>query len=72
VLGEPAGAKERGVVVHALLTQRSSRMLADYSAAVAQRKLEIPISRKMPLAQAADAQKFAERQHPNGKVLLLG
>jgi hypothetical protein len=26
----------------------------------------------MPLAQAAEAQTFAEKKHPRGKVLLLG
>jgi len=41
-------------------------------AAVAGGLLVIPIAEKMPLAQAAEAQTFAEKKHPRGKVLLLG
>jgi NADPH:quinone reductase-like Zn-dependent oxidoreductase len=72
VLGEPAGAKERGFVVRAFMAHADSAMLTRYATAVAERKLEIPIARKMPLAEAAAAQKLAETKHPGGKVLLLG
>jgi NADPH:quinone reductase-like Zn-dependent oxidoreductase len=72
VLGEPAGAKERGIRVHAFTAQPDSVMLAKYAAAVAARELTIPIAKKLPLAAAAEAQTFAERGKPNGKVLLLG
>jgi NADPH:quinone reductase-like Zn-dependent oxidoreductase len=72
VLGEPAGAKERGFVVRAFMTRPDSAMLAKYAAAVAERKLVIPIARKMPLAQAGEAQTFAEKTRPGGKVVLLG
>jgi NADPH:quinone reductase-like Zn-dependent oxidoreductase len=71
VLGEPAGAKERGFVVHALMTRPDSAMLAKYAAAVAEGQLVIPIAKKMPLARAGEAQAFAEK-HAGGKVLLLG
>jgi NADPH:quinone reductase-like Zn-dependent oxidoreductase len=71
VLGEPAGAKERGFVVHAFMARTDSAMLAKYAAAVAQGKLAIPIAKKMPLARAGEAQALAEK-HARGKVLLLG
>jgi NADPH:quinone reductase-like Zn-dependent oxidoreductase len=72
VLGEPAGAKERGIVVHALMAHPDSAMLAKYAAAVAQGKLVIPIAKKLPLARAREAQTLVEKEHLGGKVLLLG
>ncbi len=72
VLGEPPGAKGRGFIVHAFMAQPDAAMLARYGQAVADRELVIPIAKKMPLEQAAAAQALAEKQHPGGKVLLLG
>jgi NADPH:quinone reductase-like Zn-dependent oxidoreductase len=72
ILGEPPGARERGFVVHALMTHPDAATLARYVAAVAGGLLVIPIAEKMPLAQAAEAQTLAEKKHPRGKVLLLG
>jgi NADPH:quinone reductase-like Zn-dependent oxidoreductase len=72
VVGEPAGAKARGFAVHAFTAHPDAAMLAKYAAAVADGQLVLSIARKMPLARAAEAQAFAERQHPGGKVLLLG
>jgi NADPH:quinone reductase-like Zn-dependent oxidoreductase len=72
VLGEPAGAKERGIVVHAFMAQPDSAMLAEYVAAVADKKLEIPVALRFRLVEAAKAQRTAEKEHPGGKVLLLG
>jgi NADPH:quinone reductase-like Zn-dependent oxidoreductase len=72
VLGEPAGAKERGFVVHAFMAHADAALLARYTSAVAEGKLVIPIARRMPLEKAPEAQAFAEKQHPAGKVLLLG
>jgi NADPH:quinone reductase-like Zn-dependent oxidoreductase len=71
VLGEPAGAKDRGFVVHAFMVRPDSVILAKYAAAVAAGKLAIPIAKKMPLASAGEAQMLAEK-HAGGKVLLLG
>ncbi len=71
VLGEPEGAKDRGIVVHSFMAQPDSAMLAKYAAAVAERMLVVPIAQKMPLAAAREAQTIAEK-HPGGKVLLLG
>jgi NADPH:quinone reductase-like Zn-dependent oxidoreductase len=71
VLGEPAGARERGFVVHAFMARPDAGMLARYAAFVAERKIVIPIARKMPLAAAREAQALAEKGHPRGKVLLV-
>ncbi len=72
VLGEPAGAKERGFVVHSFTAQPKAAMLARYVEAVAKGTLVIPIAKKLPLDRAPEAQTIAEKQHPHGKVLLLG
>jgi NADPH:quinone reductase-like Zn-dependent oxidoreductase len=72
VLGEPPGAKDRGLVVHAFMAHPDSAMLERYAKAVAEGRLVIPIAKKMPLAEAGKAQKLAEKGHPGGKVLLLG
>jgi NADPH:quinone reductase-like Zn-dependent oxidoreductase len=69
-VGEPAGAKERGFEVHAFLTHSDPKRLAELAQAVADGKLVIPIARRFPLAQAAEAQKVAEA-HVGGKVLLF-
>jgi NADPH:quinone reductase-like Zn-dependent oxidoreductase len=71
-VGEPVGARERGLVVRAFMAHPDSAMLAKYAAAVAERKLTIPIAMKLPLASAAEGQTLAEKKHPGGKVLLLG
>jgi NADPH:quinone reductase-like Zn-dependent oxidoreductase len=71
VLGEPAGAKERGIAVHAFTAQPDSTMLARYALEVAKGKLVVPIAAKLPLAQVREAQTLAEKKRPAGKVLLL-
>jgi NADPH:quinone reductase-like Zn-dependent oxidoreductase len=70
VLGEPAGAKDRGFTVRAFMSQPDSKMLARYALEVAKRRLVIPIAAKLPLAQVREAQTLAEKG-PGGKVLLL-
>jgi NADPH:quinone reductase-like Zn-dependent oxidoreductase len=72
VVGEPHGAKDRGFVVHAVMVRPDAAMLAQYAAAVAAGKLVIPIAKKLPLAEAREAQTLAETKRPGGKVLLLG
>jgi NADPH:quinone reductase-like Zn-dependent oxidoreductase len=69
VVGEPAGAKERGFVVHAFLARPDAGRLAELAAAVADGQLVIPIARRFPLTEAAEAQRLAE-QGGVGKVLL--
>jgi NADPH:quinone reductase-like Zn-dependent oxidoreductase len=71
VLGEPAGATERGFVVHAFMAHPDAETLVRYGTEVAERRLVIPIALKRSLAEAPQAQAFAETKHPPGKVLLL-
>jgi NADPH:quinone reductase-like Zn-dependent oxidoreductase len=72
VLGEPAGAKERGFTVRAFSVQPRSATLSRYAEAVAKKELLIPIAKRFPLARAAEAQAFAEKGSPRGKVVLVG
>jgi NADPH:quinone reductase-like Zn-dependent oxidoreductase len=72
VLGEPPGAKERGFAVHAFTAHPSPPTLSKYATLVAKGELVIPIAKRFPLARAAEAQRFAEKEHPPGKVVLVG
>jgi len=71
VVGEPAGAKERGLVVRGAMTHPDPERLGALGQAVADGKLVIPIVNRFPLAQAREAQALAER-HAGGKVILTG
>jgi NADPH:quinone reductase-like Zn-dependent oxidoreductase len=70
VLGEPAGARERGFQVKSFLTHSDSKRLGELALAVADGKLIVPIAKRFPLADAAAAHELAE-QHVDGKVLLV-
>lgn len=70
VVGEPAGAKERGFIVKAFMAHPDRTRLAELGEAVAAGKLRIPIGRRFPLAEAAAAQALAEKGGI-GKVLLV-
>jgi NADPH:quinone reductase-like Zn-dependent oxidoreductase len=70
VLGEPPGAKERGLVVRAYGVHPDGRKLAELAQAVAEGKLVIPIATRFPLAEIREAQTLGERG-PGGKVVLL-
>ena len=61
-----------GIIVRGFMAHPDSAMLARYASAVAERKLVIPIAKKLPLGSAREAQKFAETKYPGGKALLLG
>jgi NADPH:quinone reductase-like Zn-dependent oxidoreductase len=71
VVGEPAGAKARGLVVHAMMTHPDAKRLAELGRAVAEGGLVVPIVKRMPLVQAGEGQTLAEH-HAGGKVLLTG
>ena len=71
VVGEPEGAKEQGLVVRSMLAHPDAKRLAQLAEAVAHGKLEIPIAKKLPLAEARMAQTLAQRS-VGGKVILLG
>jgi len=70
VLGEPPGAKERGLTVFAFHTVPNSQRLGELGAAVAHGGLVIPIAERFPLSDGRTAQELAERGGI-GKVLLL-
>jgi NADPH:quinone reductase-like Zn-dependent oxidoreductase len=72
VLGDPPGARERGFIVHSFTAQPDSAMLERYVLEVAEGRLQVPISAKLPLAQAREAHLLVEKKHVGGKVLLLG
>jgi NADPH:quinone reductase-like Zn-dependent oxidoreductase len=69
-VGEPPGAKERGLEVHAMYTHPDAKRLAELAGAVVRGELAIPIARRFPLAQARDAHRLAEGGGV-GKVLLV-
>jgi NADPH:quinone reductase-like Zn-dependent oxidoreductase len=72
VLGDPPGAKERGFVVHSFTAQPDSAQLERYVAHVAEGRLVVPITAKLPLSQAREAHLLVEKKRVGGKVLLLG
>jgi NADPH:quinone reductase-like Zn-dependent oxidoreductase len=69
VVGESAAAKDRGFIVRAMLTRPDAARLAELTAAVASGELVIPIAKRLPLSEAAEAQRLAEKSGV-GKVLL--
>jgi len=70
VLGEPQGAKERGLMVSAFMARPDSARLSLLTAAVASGSLKIPISKRFPLAEAPAAHALAEHGGM-GKILLM-
>lgn len=70
VLGEPKGAKERGLMVSAVMAHPDSARLARLAAAVATGELEIPIAKRFPLSEAPVAHALAEHGGI-GKILLM-
>jgi len=70
VLGEPKGAKERGLLVSAFLAHPDSAQLARLAAAVAAGSLKIPIAKRFPMAEAPAAHALAERGGV-GKIVLM-
>jgi NADPH:quinone reductase-like Zn-dependent oxidoreductase len=71
VVGEPAGARERSLIARAMMTHPDGERLTALVRAVADGKLVVPIARKLPLADAGEAQTVAEH-HSGGKVILTG
>jgi NADPH:quinone reductase-like Zn-dependent oxidoreductase len=69
VTGEPAGAKERGLVVRAHVVHPDPGKLAELARAAADGSLVIPIAMRVPLAQIREAHSMAEKG-AEGKVVL--
>ncbi|RKG98209.1 NADP-dependent oxidoreductase [Corallococcus carmarthensis] len=70
VVGEPKGAKEKGLVVRSFMAHPDAHRLAQIGESAAKGDLVIPISRTFKLDDAREAQKVAE-QSGVGKVLLV-
>ncbi|WP_223635684.1 NADP-dependent oxidoreductase [Corallococcus sp. EGB] len=70
VLGEPKGAKEKGLVVRSFMSHPDAKRLSQIAESVAKGDLVIPISRTFKLDDAREAQKLAE-QGVTGKVVLV-
>ena len=68
VVGEPPGAKERGIKVVAISAHPDPRRLTELAEDVVQGKLVIPIVGRFPLAQIREA--FRRAEHAGGKVLV--
>jgi NADPH:quinone reductase-like Zn-dependent oxidoreductase len=71
VVGKPAGAEERGLVVRPIFTHPDSKRLAELARAVTDETLIVPIARRFPLTEVREGQKLAEGGGAGGKVLLL-
>jgi NADPH:quinone reductase-like Zn-dependent oxidoreductase len=69
VVGEPAGARERGIEVRHVVAHPDPDRLASLMRAVADGNLVIPIARRFPLSEIREAQEVAEKG-AGGKVLL--
>jgi NADPH:quinone reductase-like Zn-dependent oxidoreductase len=69
VTGEPAGAKERGLVVRGHVVHPDPAKLAELARAAAESSLVIPIAMRVPLAQIREAHSMAEKG-AEGKVVL--
>jgi NADPH:quinone reductase-like Zn-dependent oxidoreductase len=59
-VGQPPGGTERGVIGKGMLTHTDSQRLAALAEAVKAGKLRLPIAKRLPLAEAASAQRLAE------------
>ncbi|MBN8226676.1 NADP-dependent oxidoreductase [Corallococcus macrosporus] len=70
VLGEPKGAKEKGLTVRSFMAHPDAHRLEQIAQSAAKGDLVIPISRTFKLDEAREAQKVAE-QGGMGKVLLV-
>lgn len=69
-LGEPAGARARGLKVTAIQTRRDPARLTALAQAAADGRLVVPVQRTFPLEQGAEAFRFA-RETATGKVLVI-
>lgn len=69
VVGEPAGAKERGIQVRAIQAHADPGRLFQLAQEVASGTVVVPIVARFPLAQVREAFRAAG-QGPGGKVLL--
>jgi NADPH:quinone reductase-like Zn-dependent oxidoreductase len=71
VLGKPKEAEGRNIRVEAFMATPNASLLRQMADAVRDRKLVIPIAKRMSLREAGEAQKLAEQGSVGGKILLV-
>ncbi len=71
VLGKPKDAERKDIRVEAFMATPDASLLRQMADAVRDRKLVIPIVRRMRLSEAGEAQTLAEKGSSGGKILLI-
>ena len=71
VLGVPDAARGKDIRVEAIMAQPDASRLYQLADDVARGEFSIPIARMFRLEDVRQAQNFAEKRHPGGKVLLV-
>lgn len=71
VLGEPAGAKNHDIHVHAIMAQPDASRLYELADEVARGEFAIPIARVMKLSEIQEAHRLAESHAVQGKIILV-
>lgn len=71
VLGKPKEAEGKNIRVEAFMATPDASLLRQMADAVRDRKLVIPIARRMKLSEAGEAQTLAEKGSLGGKILLI-
>lgn len=71
VLGKPKEAEGKNIRVEAFMATPDASLLRQMADAVRDRKLVIPIAKRMRLSEAGEAQALAEKGSVRGKILLI-
>ncbi|MGI8960335.1 MAG: sugar porter family MFS transporter [Bryobacteraceae bacterium] len=71
VLGKPKEAEGKDIRVEAFMATPNASLLRQMADAVRDKKLDIPIVRRMRLSEAGEAQTLAEEGSLGGKILLI-
>jgi len=71
VLGKPREAEGKDIRVEAFMATPDASLLRQMADAVRDRKLVIPIARRMKLSEAGEAHSLAEKGSVGGKILLI-
>ncbi|HTU48155.1 MAG TPA: NADP-dependent oxidoreductase [Bryobacteraceae bacterium] len=71
VLGKPKEAEEKNIRVEAFMATPNASLLRQMADAVRDKKLVIPIVKRMKLSDAGEAQALAEKGSLGGKILLI-
>lgn len=71
VLGEPAGAKNHDIQVHAFMAQPDASRLYELADEIARGEFAIPIAKFMKLSEIEEAHRLAENHAVQGKIVLV-